>query len=216
MGIKEDYYIKEVDKKVAQDLQIKEHYLHRRASCSYAYGLYNRKDNDLVGVILYGKPASNFVCKGICGDDEKQNVIELTRLWIRDTTPKNAESFLIGNTIKLIPNEIIVSYSEIQQGHIGIVYQSTNWIYTGLTHTQIDWVLKNDITKKHNRHYWEKFGGINEAKKVLGDEMVAIKRPQKHRYIYFNTNKKRRRELLSKLKYEILKYPKTININIDK
>jgi hypothetical protein len=211
MSIKEDYYIKEVDKKEAITLIIKYHYLHRRCSCSFGFGLYERVTDRLIGVITYGKPASDFVCKGICGIEEKENVIELTRLWIEDGTPKNVESFLIGNTIKMIPNEIIVSYSEIAMGHLGIVYQATNWLYTGLTHTQIDWVLKGDTSKKHNRHYWEKFGGINEAKKILGDKMVAIQRPQKHRYIYFNCNKKRKKELLNKLKYIILKYPKNID-----
>lgn len=207
MSIKELYYIKEIDKKIAQEIVIKNHYLHRKCSCSYAYGLFENNTNRIVGVITYGKPASNFVCIGICGKEERENVIELTRLWIEDKTPKNVESFLIANTIKLIPKEIIVSYAEIQQGHLGIVYQATNWIYTGLTHTQIDWVLKGE-NKKHNRHYWEKYGGINKAKEILGDKMIPIKRPQKHRYIFFNCNKKRKRELLNKLRYKILTYPK--------
>ena len=94
-------------------------------------------------------------------------------------------------------------------GHVGYVYQATNWIYTGLTHTQIDWILEGE-NKKHNRHYWEKFGGINKAKEILGDKMIPVKRPQKHRYIYFNCNKKRKKDLLNKLRYEILKYPKNI------
>ena len=107
MSIKELYYIKEVDKKIAEEVVIKNHYLHRKASCSYSFGLFEKETNDLIGVILYGKPARR-CCIGICGKEEKDNVIELTRLWIKDGTPRNVESYLIGNTIKMIPNEIIV------------------------------------------------------------------------------------------------------------
>ena len=32
---------------------------------------------------------------GVCGNDEADNVIELTRLWIDDCVGKNAESFLM-------------------------------------------------------------------------------------------------------------------------
>lgn len=35
--------------------------------------------------------------------------------------------------------------------------------------------------------------------------------PPKHRYVYFNCNKKRKKELLKKLKYPILPYPKPNN-----
>ena len=41
--------------------------------------------------------------------------------------------------------------------------------------------------------------------------MIPTQRPQKHRYIFFNCNKRRKKELLNKLKYKILKYPKNID-----
>ena len=57
-------------------------------------------EDKLVGCITYGLPASPNVCRGICGNEYFKDVIELTRLWICDSVGKNAESFLIGNTIK--------------------------------------------------------------------------------------------------------------------
>jgi len=106
MGVKQ-LTIKAIPHKVAQNIIVERHYLHRKAPCSYSWGLY---DNDeIVGVIMYGTPSSAPLRRGIAGDDEKNNVIELTRLWIDDKIGKNAESYLIGNTVKKVNKEIVVS-----------------------------------------------------------------------------------------------------------
>jgi hypothetical protein len=140
--IKDLYYIKQIEYKEAMDMVLKYHYLHRKAPCSFAFGLFEKLTNDMIGVIVYGTPSSAGVRKGICGIEEKNNVIELTRLWIKDGTPKNTESWLIGNTVHLVNKEIILSYAEPQAGHLGIVYQATNWIYTGLTAKRTNWCVE--------------------------------------------------------------------------
>lgn len=212
MGVKigDLYYIKEIDKKVAQETHIREHYLHRRASCSYSYGLFERGTDNIVGVILYGVPASRTVQKGICGNEYANLVGELTRLWTQDGTPKNVESFLIGNTIKMQGFKILVSYAECRQGHVGYVYQATNWLYVGLTDKHVVWYLDGQESTKHNRHMYSELGGTNKAKEVLGDRMVRAYRPRKYRYVYFNCNKRDRRVFLRELRYPILPYPKSV------
>jgi hypothetical protein len=200
MGIKSDYYVDEIAYKTAMYLLIEHHYLHRKASCSYAFGLIHKETKEIVGVITYGLPASPNVCRGICGKEEEKNVYELTRLWVKDEVPKNAESFLIGNTIKLLNKEIIVSYSEPEMGHVGTVYQATNFLYCGLTAKRTNRVKVNGENKKHNRHAaYDK------------EDTILVPRPQKHRYIFFNCNKKRKRELIKQLKYDIKPYPKKID-----
>ncbi len=146
--------------------------------------------------------------KGICGEDEKDNVIELTRLWIEDSVPRNAESFLIGNTIPLVNKEIIVSFAEIQQRHVGYVYQATNWIYTGLSAKRTNWTIEG--VNKHCQTIADKYTS-QELKEIYGDKFTLVERPRQHRYVYFNCNKKRKKELLKKLKYPILPYPKLNN-----
>lgn len=196
MNIKERYCIKKINYKMATDIIIKYHYLHRKAPCNYAFGLFEKDaDNSglfiadkIIGVIIYGIPASRALQKGICGKEEADNVIELTRLWIKDGTPKNVESFLIGNTIKKIKQEIIVSYAEAKQGHLGIVYQASNFLYTGLSDRHVKWIIAG-IDDKHSRHIFDKYGGVNESKKMLGSKMVKTERPRKHRYVYFNCGK---------------------------
>lgn len=206
--IKENYYIKPITYQEAMKIIIEKHYLHRKAPCSFAFGLFEKATNRIVGCITYGTPSSAPLRKGICGEDEKDNVIELTRLWIEDNVPRNAESFLIGNTIPLVNKEIIVSFAEIQQGHIGYVYQATNWIYTGLSAKRTNWTIEG--VNKHSQTIADKYTS-QELKEIYGDKFTLVERPRKHRYVYFNCNKKRKKELLKKLKYPILPYPKLNN-----
>ena len=207
MSIKDTYFIERIDYKTAIDIVIKYHYLHRKAPCSFAFGLIEKTTQKIKGVIIYGTPSSSSLRQGICGRDEKNNVIELTRLWISDDVPKNGESFLIGNTLKKVNKEIIVSYAEIQQGHLGIVYQATNWIYTGLSAKRTNWAIEG--INKHSQTIADKYSS-KELKEIYGDKFTLVERPRKHRYVYFNCDKRRKKDLFSKLKYPILPYPKSL------
>ncbi len=208
-GKKVEYEIKQIDYKTANNMVIENHYLHRKASTMFAFGLYDQLK--LIGCIIYGKPASPALCKGICGAEEQNKVLELTRLWVDDNSKKNAESYLIGNTLKLLPKEydIIVSYAEIDAGHVGVVYQATNWLYTGLSDKHIQWIIKNS-SNAHSRHLFDKAGGVNAAKELYKNDMIAIQRPRKHRYVMFRGNKTRKKQLINKLRYKIQPYPKAI------
>jgi hypothetical protein len=215
MGLKDKYTIKPISYKDAMDLVVNNHYLHRKCPCSQAFGLFEKTEvnSDLfskeriVGCVVYGTPSSSSLRKGICGVEESFNVIELTRLWIEDCTPKNAESYLIGNTLKLVSKEIIVSYAEIQQGHLGVVYQATNWLYTGLSAKRTNWVIEG--VDKHCQTIADKYTS-KELKAKYGDKFKSIDRPRKHRYLFINANRRRKKELLSKLKYELKPYPKNL------
>lgn len=209
MSIIDRYTVLQIPHKEAMEMVVKCHYLHRKSSCSYSFGLVEISTGRTIGVITYGKPASSHLCKGICGPEESSNVIELTRLWIEDITPKNVESFLIARSMKLVDKEIIVSYADSSMHHLGIVYQATNWIYTGLSDKHRIWVVEG-MGNIHSRHWQDQYGGVKNAKKILGDKMVAAERPRKHRYIFFNCDKRRKKELIKKLRYGVQPYPKNL------
>jgi hypothetical protein len=204
------YEVHPIDSKTALEIVVQHHYLHRRASAQFCFGLFD-EFGGLVGVCIYGKPVSHTLCKGIAGPDESDRVVELTRLWIADVTPSNAESFLISRSLKLLPDDkdIVVSFAEISAGHTGIVYQATNWLYTGLSDRHVIWLLDGD-SSQHQRHLFDQYGGVEEAKKVLGDRLVKAERPRKHRYVMFRGSRRRVRELKSKLRYEVLPYPRAV------
>tara|TARA_R110000803_G_scaffold25769_1_gene61505 strand:+ start:1312 stop:1980 length:669 start_codon:yes stop_codon:yes gene_type:complete len=215
LKLRERYSIRKIDYRTAMDLVIKNHYLHRQAPCSVAFGLFEKtkemsdlfSNERVVGVVVYGVSCSSTLLKGICGESEKSNVYELTRLWIEDGTPKNTESYLIGNTLRLLDKEIIVSFAEIQQGHVGTVYQATNFLYCGLSAKFRDPKVKG-LEHQHHATYANRMT-MAQVREKYGDENVYyVDRPRKHRYIYFNAKTKRKKELIGKLKYEILDYPK--------
>lgn len=210
-----NYDIREITYREAMDMVVANHYLRRKAPAMFTYGMFD--GDTMIGCIVYGKPASPSLCVGICGPEESGNVIELTRLWISDVTPKNAESYLIGATLKMLPIEydIVVSYAEAGVGHIGVVYQATNFIYTGLSSKHVQWKIEG-VKLGHERHQFDEHGGVNGAKEFYGDKMTRHERPRKHRYIMFRGSSKRRKELRGKLRYPVEPYPKVLENNATK
>ena len=204
----EGWFVEAIPNAVAQSVVVKNHYLHRAAPCSIAFGLFDNYQN-LRGVVLYGTPSSSTLRAGIAGEDEAFNVVELTRLWIDDDTPKNAESFLIGNSIKHCGKEIVVSFADSAQHHIGIVYQATNWIYTGLSAKRTDWVIEG--LDKHGQTISDKYSAA-ELRAKYGDKFSLQPRSRKHRYIFINAGKVRKKALLQKLRYKPMPYPKATTI----
>jgi hypothetical protein len=205
MSLSNNYTIERISYQMAQEAIIANHYLHRKAPCTFAFGMFDSA-GQLVGVVIYGVPASSTLLKGICGPDEAYNVYELTRLWVDDSVPKNGESWLIGSTIKQLDREIIVSFADSSADHVGYVYQATNFIYTGLSAKFKDPKIRG-LEGQHHATY---ANGLTNKQVIekFGDRVYWVERPRKHRYIYFNASKTRKKVLLSKLRYKALPYPK--------
>jgi hypothetical protein len=205
MALLNNYQIERISYKTAQEIVIAKHYLHRKAPCSFAFGMFD-SSGQIVGVVIYGVPASSTLLKGICGADEAHNVYELTRLWVDDSVPRNGESWLIGTTIKQLDREIVVSYADSSQDHIGFVYQATNFLYTGLSAKFRDPKIKG----LENQHHATYANGMTNKEVIekYGELVYWVERPRKHRYIIFNASKTRRKQLLKKLRYKVLPYPK--------
>ena len=198
------YAVRRIDYRTAMAVVVDRHYLHRKAPCSHAFGLFD-VDDCLRGVIVYGTPSSAPLRRGIAGDEHRNDVIELTRLWIDDAVPRNGESFLIGCTLHWIDKDIVVSFAEIEQGHIGVVYQATNWFYTGLSAKRTNWTIEG--VDKHCQTIADKWTAA-EIRAAYGDAFSLQPRPRKHRYVYLRGTKRRRAELLAALRYPILPYPR--------
>lgn len=208
MSIPSRYFVNTVESKLAQNVSMENHYLHRKAPCMQAFGLFDRqKDDTMVGILMFGVSASSTLLKGVCGPDEASNVIELTRLWIEDGTPKNTESYFIGQCLRHCCREIIVSFADTSAGHKGTVYQATNWIYTGLSAKFKDPKHKGEFKDKHHTG-WARDMSNQQIRDKWGDLVEFVERARKHRYIYINAkSKKRKKQILNKLRYKKLAYP---------
>ena len=190
---------------------LEKHYAKRIPQIMFAYGLY--VDNQLKGIVTYGIPASPSLCMGICGKEYSDKVLELNRLCLADNN-KNESSFLVANSIKLLPKPtIVVSYADTKQGHVGYVYQSTNFLYTGLSANRVDWTVKG-LEHKHSKTISDGMT-LESIKEKYGDDFYYTERSRKHRYIFFHGSKMDKKIMLSKLKYGIEPYPKGDSKNYD-
>ena len=186
-----EYEIRQIPYSETKHWILNIHYAKRMPSISFAYGLY--RHDEMVGMVSYGTPASPSLCKGICGEEHKSDVIELNRLVLKDNLPNEA-SFLVSKSLKLLPKpKVVVSYADTAQDHAGIIYQATNFLFTGTTKKRTDMAGKDG---KHSRHH-------------LGDRTNRINRSAKHRYVYFIGTKKEKKVLRNALRYDINnEYPK--------
>jgi hypothetical protein len=183
---------------------LKKHYAKRIPQIMYAFGLY--EDSVLLGVVTYGIPASPSLCMGICGKEWSDKVLELNRLCLQDNN-KNQSSFLVANSIKLLPKPtIVVSYADQAQGHVGYVYQATNFLYTGISAKRVDWTVKG-FEHKHSKTLSDGMT-LESIKEKYKDDFYYTERSRKHRYILFHGDKKQKKTMRNLLKYDVLPYPK--------
>lgn len=188
-------HITQISYKEAVDFLLPKHYSGRKPVITIAFGLF---DNDeLQAVCTFGKPASNALCKGICGDEFADRVYELNRLCRLETYDKPLSQFVSGCLKELKKNNwIIVSYSDMAMTHHGFIYQACNFIYTGCTKARTDFYSGG----KHSRH----------ASAVKG---LRQYRSPKHRYMYACGDKRFKKEVMKRLNYKVQPYPKGDNKN---
>lgn len=185
------------------------HYAKRIPSISFAFGLF--VDNVMEGAITYGCPPSPSLCEGVAGKSNVDIVLELNRLVFRKPI-KNGPSTLVGQSLRLLPKpRIVVSYADMAQGHVGYIYQATNFLYTGLSAKRTDWKIRG-MEHLHGKTVANMAHGqespVEYMRQRFGDDFYLEDRPRKHRYIYICADKKDRKRLRSELLYPVEPYPK--------
>jgi hypothetical protein len=199
------YEVKAISKEDTFPFLLNVHYAKRIPSIIHSFGLF--ANNQLVGVITYGQPGSPSVAKALVYDTIIP-IIELNRLCLKNNL-KNEASILISKSLKLLPKGLIVlSFADSSQGHVGYVYQATNFRYYGMTKATSEIALKSDPGAHSLSLYDQSKGQVNRIeflRQKFGDDLYWRKRAQKHRYVFITgTNK----SLYSNIKYKELKYPK--------
>ena len=183
---------------------LEKHYAKRIPQIMHSFGLYI--NGALKGVVTYGIPASPALCMGICGKEYSDKVLELNRLCLMENN-KNESSFLVSHSIQLLPKPtIVVSYADTSQGHVGYVYQATNFLYTGLSANRVDWTIKG-MEHKHSKTISDGMT-LESIKEKYGDDFYYTERSRKHRYIFFHGSKTDKKIMRKLLKYNIEPYPK--------
>lgn len=126
--------VKRLDRKDVKDFIETWHYSSSINGCiaDYCYGLFT-PEGEMAGAMFFGRMAMRNQWKRF--SDVETNVIELRRLCCIDNTPKNTESYFIGNALKLLRKDwgsgIVVSYADKEYGHIGTIYKASNFKMIG-------------------------------------------------------------------------------------
>ena len=91
---------------------------------------------EMIGVCIYTRPAGPSAGQTY-HPEAPDMVLELRRLCLIDDTPKNAESFFVGRTLRWLRQntdwEFVISYADEEQGHSGVIYKASNFRYLGKT-----------------------------------------------------------------------------------
>lgn len=196
------------------DLFVRQKHYSRRASTFWAgYGLLI--DDHVEGVVVYGQPMPPVQKHAF--KDRDFRLYELTRLVVQ-TKMKNAASILIGRSLKMLQKEqgacAVVSYADSEWGHAGIVYQATNWTYTGATVSHDHNYIVNG---KRVHPISLRDAGISNPKQWAKENGIETVKPmQKHRYFTFLGTKAEKKAMLDKLTYKVVgEYPKMDQIRYD-
>lgn len=93
------------------------------------HGLYRVGDDKCYGVTWWLPPPSKVASASVHKD--WRNVLSLSRLVIHPDAPKNAASFLLSRSVKMLPERYhaLVTYADTWQNHTGAIYRATNWEY---------------------------------------------------------------------------------------
>ena len=107
---------------------------------------------------------------------------ELARLWLDDSVPQNAETWLIGRAVRYIRQhhkavQALVSYADPSVGHAGTIYKAANWIADGRTDEERK-TPRCDYVDAYGKRYSRR-GHVPE-----GAVITRIPRVSKHRFVY--------------------------------
>lgn len=161
------------------------HYSKSVPAVQYAYNVYNDKD-EWCGVILYGGGANNNLPKSL--GKNAGEVLELVRVALNGKQEQTSKA--VALSLKLLHKEnplcqLVVSYADHRQKHLGIIYQATNWLYVGKTITSDTqyfykgkWTHERTINAQSNKEYLKK-------------NLLKRKNSNKFKYIYCFDKKER-------------------------
>ena len=229
----EKVIVRKIEKALAEEMIVKYHYTHKWSLCQVAYGIFyitdlnvpffDVKDEKLIGCIVYGQPVGRSAAESISKLIKIDEVFELTRLFCHDGYGKNIESFSIAKSLKFLQKDFphiksIISYSDCEQHHKGIIYQASGFYYQGnsalalMPNFSIS-LVGPPYKWMHSRTAFSTFGSHNVEylKRKIGHTFWRKKEATKHRYVYLLGNKIQKKNILSNLKHPFLPYPKGAN-----
>jgi len=159
---------------------IENHHYTKSASITsvYSHGLF--LEGSMCGALLW-MPPTKIAAQSVSRENWKR-VLTLSRLAISPDAPRNAASFALSRSRKLIKFagvwKHLVTYADTWQGHTGAIYAADNWTYVGKTKPSSVWT---DIDGKvRGRKRGPKNLSVTEMKDM---GMICVGSFCKHKYV---------------------------------
>jgi len=168
---KGEWEVRNVDTYTARRLVERYHYAGRASNtATYLHGLFPKGsfwNAECVGVAWWIPPTKSAALATYPRD--WKGVLALSRMVIVPGVPKNACSFLLARSMKLIDRErwpCLVTYADTYQGHVGTIYKAANWVCLGYTKKYETYVLPD------GKRIAKKRGNMTRTKRQM-EEMGA-------------------------------------------
>lgn len=200
-----EFYIKEIQRDLANDIIVKNHYSKKYYNATYIHlGLF--VNEEIKGVLQYGYAMNPASCGSVVEGTKKDEYLELNRMWIEDNVGQYPESRAISYSLKYIRRKYpkikwIQSFADERCGGFGIVYQACSFDYYG-EHKSDFWELDGETF--HNSIMTSEKAGPR-GYKLLNDPKNKHK-VKKHslrqfRYIKFLDQREKKKCLLKQKPY---------------
>ena len=173
------------------------HYAKAVPTVKQGFNVWN-DNNEWCGVILYGTGANMNIASPY--DKWQGQVLELVRVALNGKQGHGNTSMAVAMTLKAMKKmfpwvDLIVSYADADQEHIGTLYQATNWIYTGLMNEGGRGAFIIHGKKMHPKTVYSK--GWKESvlwlRENVDPEATEFITKGKHKYLYPMTKEMRKR-----------------------
>ena len=138
-----EYVVERCEHAVAAMIVARCHYMRGAANTSVAaHCLRKRLDGRIVGAALWVPPTRN-AARSVAGE-RWRGVLSLSRVAVDDAEPTNAESLLVGRSMRLVMRDprwhTLLTYADSRQGHVGTIYRATGWAYLGSVDGAPAWI----------------------------------------------------------------------------
>lgn len=143
----DDWHVKEIDRKLANDLIVKNHYSRKFYNATYIHlGVFIC--GELLGVLQYGYAMNPASCGSVVEGTQMDEYLELNRMWLDDKAERNSETMAISYSLRYIRSKFpkikwIQSFADERCGCFGIVYQAASFSFYG-EHTSSFWSLDGE------------------------------------------------------------------------
>lgn len=199
----DDWHVKEIDRKLANDLIVKNHYSKKFYNATYIHlGVFIC--GELLGVLQYGYAMNPASCGSVVEGTQMDEYLELNRMWLDDKAKRNSETMAISYSLRYIRSKFpkikwIQSFADERCGCFGIVYQAASFSFYG-EHVSTFWTVDGEV---YHNSLMTRDPKLSKSARFLQDnkERATSEELRQFRYIKFIDKRWKKKCLLKEQPY---------------